>query len=57
MKLGIARLKLTGLATLALVVMPSFSMAMCSSQEHAMSCAEGMVYDAESASCVTNATS
>ena len=57
MKLGIARLKLTGLATLALVALPSFSMAMCSSQEHAMSCAEGTVYDAESASCVTNATS
>ncbi|WP_198133663.1 hypothetical protein [Roseobacter sp. GAI101] len=51
MKLGIA------LSTLALVALPSLGMATCSSQKHAMSCADGMVYDAESASCVTSATS
>ena len=33
------------LSTLALVVLPTFGFATCSSQEHAMSCAEGAVYD------------
>ncbi len=46
MKLGIA------LSTLALVALPSLSFAMCDSQKHAMSCAEGSVYDAASATCV-----
>lgn len=46
MKLGIA------LSTLALVALPSFGFAMCASQKHAMSCAEGSVYDAETATCV-----
>ncbi|WP_373028071.1 carbohydrate-binding module family 14 protein [Sulfitobacter sp.] len=45
------------LSTLALVVLPTFGFATCSSQEHAMSCAEGTVYDAETATCVTAATS
>ena len=51
MKLGIA------LSTLALVVLPSLGFAMCSSEQHVMSCAEGTVYDAESATCVTVTTS
>lgn len=51
MKLGIA------LSTLALVVAPSLGFAMCDSQKHAMSCAEGTVYDAASATCVAATTS
>ncbi len=51
MKLGIA------LSTLALVVLPSLSFAMCGSEKHAMSCAEGMTFDAETGSCVTATTS
>ena len=45
------------LSTLALVVLPTFGFATCSSPEHAMSCAEGTVNDAETATCVTAATS
>lgn len=46
MKLGI------GLSTFVLVVLPTLSFASCGSQMHAMSCAEGTVYDSESATCV-----
>ena len=31
--------------------------AMCADKEHAMSCAEGMTYDADSQSCVPQTTS
>ncbi|MCX8227670.1 MAG: carbohydrate-binding module family 14 protein [Sulfitobacter sp.] len=51
MKLGIA------LSTLALVALPTFGFAMCTSEQHAMSCAEGTVYDAETATCVIATTS
>ncbi len=51
MKLG------TALSALALVILPSLGFAMCAPDQHAMSCAEGMVYDAATSTCVTETTS
>lgn len=45
------------LSTLALVALPTFGFAACTSQKHAMSCAEGTVYDVETATCVAAVTS
>lgn len=51
----------TTLAALALATVPSISFAFCSwsghSTETAASCAEGMVWDAASSTCVTASTS
>lgn len=48
----------TTLAALALVLTPALASAMCSDKSHqAMSCAEGTVYDAASASCVKQVNS
>lgn len=61
MKLGMAnsspQARPTVWVTLALIVLPSFAFATCSSEQHVMSCAEGTVYDAESASCVSSVNS
>ncbi|MBV50680.1 MAG: hypothetical protein ACU0FF_10945 [Sulfitobacter sp.] len=61
MKPGIANASLKARpavwVTLALVVLPSFASATCSSDQHAMSCAEGTVYDAERGSCVSSVNS
>ena len=49
------------LAVLALVASPSLAFAMCSgshsNEEIVMSCAEGMVYDADTQACVPLSTS
>lgn len=48
-------MKLTvGLAALALLALPSFAAAGCAhgKQKHAMSCAEGTIYDSATRSCV-----
>ena len=53
-------MKLTfGLATLALVALPSLAAAGCGygTQKQAMSCAEGSVYDSETQTCVPSTTS
>lgn len=50
----------TALAALVLVTVPTLSFAMCSwesKSETAASCAEGMVWDAGSQTCVTATTS
>lgn len=51
----------TTLAALALATVPTLSFAMCSWDAHksetAASCAEGMVWDATSGTCVTASTS
>jgi len=51
----------TAVATLALALAPSFALAMgCSinhQSEQAMSCAEGMVWDAEAGACTEHVTS
>jgi|TARA_R110002126_G_scaffold169314_5_gene318193 hypothetical protein len=51
MKLRIA------LSALVLAAIPAVGFAECGSQQHAMSCAEGSVYDAQTATCVIAATS
>lgn len=49
--------KLT-LATVALIALPAFASAMCSDQSHqAMSCAEGMTWDAATQSCTKQVNS
>ena len=51
----------TAAATLVLALAPSFALAMGCSFEHqteqAMSCADGMVWDAETEACVEQVTS
>jgi hypothetical protein len=51
MKLRIA------LSAVVLVALPAVGFAKCGWEQHAMSCAEGSVYDAQTASCVAAATS
>jgi len=48
----------TALAILALASFPAFAQAMCSDKSHqAMSCAEGMVWDAQTGSCTKQVSS
>lgn len=45
------------LSTAALILMPSLSMAAgCGDDKQAMTCATGMVYDADSNSCIATTT-
>jgi hypothetical protein len=48
----------TALAALALTILPAMSFAMCSGKSHqAASCAEGMVWDQASSTCVEQVSS
>lgn len=48
----------TALAALALITLPALASAMCSDKSHqAMSCAEGMVWDAATSSCTKQVSS
>lgn len=47
----------TLLTAAILAVTPIVAAAMCGHDQQAMTCAEGFVYDAETGTCVTSATS